>query len=265
MATNFGICLMSSIPVRRKNTDKSEMVTQLLFGELFEVLETVDDWLNIKTAYDDYEGWVDKKQATFISEQEYQTLQKQSQFICLDLVNTLKIDNEESSPILFGSVFPNLMEDTFKIAHTTYTFSGYSQNFNNQPNRDLLIENALIFLNAPYLWGGRTPFGIDCSGFTQIIYKSVGIKILRDASQQVEQGEKLHLLEEATPGDLLFFGKSEGRISHVGILLPNHRIIHASGKVRIDLIDHYGIYNQDIKDYTHQLRAISTFFPINDE
>ena len=116
-----------------------------------------------------------------------------------------------------------------------------------------------MYLNAPYLWGGRSPFGIDCSGFTQMVFKLCGIKLLRDAYQQAEQGYLINLLDEAHAGDLVFFDNEEGRITHTGILLPNNRIIHASGKVRIDTLDHHGIYNSETRRYSHKLRLIKRY------
>ena len=121
-----------------------------------------------------------------------------------------------------------------------------------------LINNALIFLNAPYLWGGRTPFGIDCSGFTQIVYRLQGINIPRDAHQQAEVGNTLSFIEESQEGDLAFFDDSEGEITHVGIIMNNNNIIHASGKVRIDKLDQQGIFNIEKKIHTHKLRIIKS-------
>ena len=113
-----------------------------------------------------------------------------------------------------------------------------------------------MYLNAPYLWGGKTPFGIDCSGFTQMVYKLNGYKIHRDASQQALEGEPLSFIEESEVGDLAFFDNDEGNIIHVGIIMENNYIIHASGKVRIDRLDHLGIYNPELKKHTHKLRVI---------
>ena len=113
-----------------------------------------------------------------------------------------------------------------------------------------------MFLNAPYLWGGKTPFGVDCSGFTQMVYKLNGYKLMRDASQQSKQGEALSFIEESEPGDLAFFDNEEGNIIHVGIIMDDNYIIHASGKVRIDRLDHLGIYNAEINKHTHKLRVI---------
>lgn len=123
-------------------------------------------------------------------------------------------------------------------------------------NKSNIVNTALLYLNTPYLWGGKTPFGIDCSGFTQMVYKLNGFNILRDASQQASQGEVLSFIEESSPGDLAFFDNNEGEITHVGIIMEDHRIIHAHGKVRIDLLDQSGIYNLDTKTHSHKLRVI---------
>lgn len=119
-----------------------------------------------------------------------------------------------------------------------------------------IIQTAFTYLNTPYLWGGKTPFGIDCSGFTQMVYKLNGYKLLRDASQQATQGEALSFIEESEPGDLAFFDNSEGTITHVGLIMEDNYIIHAHGKVRIDRLDHSGIYNVDKRKHTHKLRVI---------
>jgi cell wall-associated NlpC family hydrolase len=125
-------------------------------------------------------------------------------------------------------------------------------------NKEQLIETALMYLNAPYLWGGKTPFGIDCSGFTQMVYRLNGFKLMRDASEQAKQGDALSFIEESTPGDLAFFDNKEGAITHVGIIMENNHIIHAHGKVRIDRLDQTGIYNADLRTYSHKLRVIKS-------
>ena len=122
--------------------------------------------------------------------------------------------------------------------------------------KDNLIQTAFLYLNTPYLWGGKSPFGIDCSGFTQMVYKLNGYRLLRDASQQATQGEALSFIEESEAGDLAFFDDREGNINHVGIIMPDNYIIHVDGKVRIDRLDHTGIFNREKRNYTHQLRVI---------
>ncbi|MCY7361282.1 MAG: C40 family peptidase, partial [Ignavibacteria bacterium] len=123
-----------------------------------------------------------------------------------------------------------------------------------KPDEDQITEIALKYLNAPYLWGGRSPYGIDCSGFTQMVYKFFGIRLKRDAYQQAEQGRTIDYIDHTQTGDLAFFHNEDGKIKHVGIILQHKKIIHASGCVRIDSIDHHGIYNHDKKTYSHNLR-----------
>ncbi|OQX73152.1 MAG: hydrolase Nlp/P60 [Bacteroidetes bacterium 4484_249] len=253
----FGICLLSVVPVRSEPSDTSEMVTQVLFGDLIVINEKINNWLKIRIVYDNYEGWVDDKQIQIIDKDEFNRLNKETSQYSLDLVEVLQdVTNNVLIPVLIGSCIRNIENNQFSIQGKKFIFSGQL----SLPEQDIfinsVIENAMLFLNAPYLWGGKTPFGIDCSGFTQTVYKLSGVKLLRDASQQATQGESISLIAEAEPGDLLFFDNNEETITHVGILIGNQKVIHASGKVRIDKIDHQGIYNEDLKKYTHNLRLI---------
>lgn len=253
----FGICLLSIVPMRGEASDKSEMVNQLLFGDLVLIAERKGDWLFVRKAYDNYEGWVDKKQIEALDEQEYYSLNKANAIYIYDLADIIEDKSSNSFiPIVLGSTIRNINNNSFQIAGKEFHFSGDLTSINQHPSFAKIYETALLLLNAPYLWGGISPFGIDCSGFIQIVYKLVGINLLRDASQQATQGEQISLIEEAKPGDLLFFDNQEGAIVHVGILLNDQKIIHASGKVRIDSIDHQGIYNKELKKYTHNLRLI---------
>lgn len=256
---NFGICLLSVVPVRKSPSDSSEMTTQLLFGDLVQISHQHHQWYNIRQEYDNYEGWIDKKQLVTISEKTYRTLANLPTSVSLDLVNSLT-NNTSNFPqlILFGSSFPGMIKSTFYISDMIYTFEGETYQPGEEAKREDIIDNAYVFKGAPYLWGGKTPFGIDCSGFTQIVYKASGIRLLRDTKEQITQGETINILQEARPGDLAFFDNEEGEISHVGILLADNNIIHASGKVHIDGIDHEGIYNREEKKYTHKLRLIKT-------
>lgn len=257
----FGVCELSLVPVRSAPSDDAEMSTQLLFGDLFQVTQKYKNWVYIRQEFDNYEGWIDGKQYTPIEEQTYRTLINLPTSICLDYVNYLSSSNNTFLiPVLIGSSLHGLVRETFYIGDTIYTYEGEILLPDTQPERGQILENAMVFRNSPYLWGGKGPFGIDCSGFTQIVYKSSGLRLLRDASQQATQGKNVHLLSEASPGDLAFFDNEQGKITHVGILLTQDRIIHASGKVRVDNIDHQGIYNQDLKKYTHPLRLIKTLF-----
>ncbi len=257
---NYGISDLSIIPVRKEPSESSEMVTQLLFGEHFEIIEHAKNWSKIQLAFDNYEGWVDTKMMTHIGEDLFLNLNKELQVVANDTFNLVFQEEDYSNKLIVpGSSFPfcNYEEKSFQIADKKYFYQGkVSVSTKDENIRDSIIESALKYFNSPYLWGGRTPYGIDCSGLTQIVYKLNGIVLPRDASQQVKIGDPLTFVEEALPGDLAFFDNEEGRITHVGIIWDRHKIIHASGKVRIDNVDHQGIFNVDEKRYTHKLRVI---------
>lgn len=252
----FGICNLSLVPVRAEASDKSEMVNQLLFGETFEVIGTKQQWKKVRLHYDDYEGWIDEKQFKELTNEQYQALQSTPIFVNLDLLQIILFQNS-MMPLVLGCNLPFFANKTCKIGTDEYQYDGHVSDVSvPDSNKHLLVENANKYMNAPYLWGGRSPFGIDCSGLTQIVYKLSGIKLKRDAYQQAEQGHTLNFLEEAEPGDLAFFDNEEGRITHVGIVLPNRQIIHAHGRVRVDSLDHHGIYNIATQKYSHKLRLI---------
>jgi len=256
----FGFCNVSVIPLRSDPFEHSEMISQVLFGELLVVEEKKKKWCRIKLVDDGYEGWISNMQYQLIPESVFKKNSNSNPVFCYELVQLL-INKTENSliPIVIGSSFYGFKDDSFSISGTDYNFMGEVKNpedYKKENLRNELISTAKIYLNAPYLWGGKTPFGIDCSGFTQIVCKINGIPILRDASQQAGQGETLNLLSEAKAGDLAFFDNEDGEINHTGILLGDNQIIHASGKVRIDKIDHEGIYNTSLGSYTHKLRLI---------
>lgn len=253
------ICLLSIVPCRSEDNDRSEMVTQLLFGDLVEVKSRKDSWVKIKNLDDGYLAWVDEKQIHFISKSLYEKLAAQNHSFSHDLVSPLiNTEDENIQTILIGSKIRSAISDKneFTIDKTNFKLEGEVRVIPKKFNRNQLIEDAFAYLNAPYLWGGKTPMGIDCSGFIQMVYAMNGIQLPRDASQQAEIGHALSFIEEAQEGDLAFFDNVEGRIIHVGIMLKNNRIIHASGKVRVDRIDHQGIFRDDLNDYSHSLRII---------
>jgi gamma-D-glutamyl-L-lysine dipeptidyl-peptidase len=263
----FGICLQSVIPVRAVPSHKSEMVNQVLFGEQYRVLQKDNGWLMIRQSFDNYEGWISAKQHHALEEQEFIRLFDMDATVTIDLVQLLSNETRQTIlPILLGSTLPGFDGRHFTVSKETYSFEGLingSTLFEKAvtPKERLkakqsIIDDALLYLNAPYLWGGRTPFGIDCSGFVQMVYKLKKIPLLRDASQQASQGEPLNFVSEAEPGDLAFFDNEEGNIIHAGIIMDRNRIIHASGRVRVDIIDHEGIYNEEEQRYTHKLRII---------
>lgn len=242
----YGICHLSIIPVRSVADDTSEMVTQLLYGEHFKILEQRKLWSKIRSAFDKCEGWVHNNQLTIIEESQYNEQENtNTPNYTNDLVSFIESDKNNLMPIVLGSIFN---------ASSNHAHEG-NLTFNIQA-KPSLIKTALLYLNAPFLWGGKTPFGIDCSGFTQMVYKINGHRLLRTASEQATQGDALSFIEESEAGDLAFFDNNEGVIDHVGIIMENNYIIHAHGKVRIDRIDHTGIFNYESKTYTHKLRVI---------
>ena len=248
----FGICNLAIIPLREEASDKSEIVSQVLFGEHFEVLEQLKQWTYIKMQYDGYNGWIDTKQFQVISELNYNRLTKDSIILNADLIEYITAPSNILIPIPLGSSLSFLNYN--EINTSNFHFEG--TRISGIEPKNCLLNSAFMYLNAPYLWGGKTPFGIDCSGFTQMVYKLNGYKLQRDASQQAQQGEALSFIEESEPGDLAFFDNEDGKIIHVGIILENNYIIHASGKVRIDRLDHLGIYNAEVNRHTHRLRVI---------
>jgi hypothetical protein len=253
----YGICNLSIVPVRAEPSDSSEMVTQLLFGEHFTITETQQKWIKICQAWDRYEGWISSKQYVAIDANKFEELNTDHPVLMADIANVLVHKNtRESMALVMGSVLPCYQKPFCSIGDEIYLYEGNIQIKHPTKIRHNIIETAYNYLNSPYLWGGKSPFGIDCSGFTQMVYKLCGIKILRDTKQQAQMGTALSFIEEAVPGDLAFFDNEEGKIIHVGIVLKQNKIIHASGCVRIDTLDHQGIYNASAKTYTHNLRVI---------
>jgi hypothetical protein len=243
----YGICNLSIVPVRLQPDDATEMVTQLLYGEYFKILEERGKWSRIRIASDSFEGWIDNRQYLKIEEAAFYELNEAKPIYSADLIDYLIDEYSNLTAIPLGAVLnyaPNL-----KHSHDGSVFYGEKEKSN-------LISTALLYLNAPSLWGGKSPFGIDCSGLTQMVYMVNGYSLLRNSAQQATQGEPLSFIEESEPGDLAFFDNNEGLITHVGIMMKDNYIIHVNGKVRIDRIDHSGIFNTDLNRHTHQLRVI---------
>lgn len=250
----YGICNLSIVPLRIEPNDRSEMVSQVLFGEHFIVLETLQKWSKIRLAFDNYEGWIDTNQYLPIFEENYFEIEESKNALAGELIDLVTDENDNFLTIAIGATLPFYNDKNFKLGNINYRYEG--KVFKEKLPKESLIEMASSFLNSPYLWGGKTPFGIDCSGFTQMVYKLCGYKLLRDAGQQATQGEALSFIEESEPGDLAFFDNEEGVIVHVGIIMNDNYIIHAHGKIRIDRIDHSGIFNVDTQRHTHKLRVI---------
>lgn len=251
----FGFCDLAVVPVRTEPSDKAEMSTQLLFGDILEVIDQAGSWFRVKNIFDGYPGWVDAKQFRELEQDEFIRLSTAPVFINKQLNAEYVLHEGEMIRIPSGCSFYGLANQTMTIAGEKYQLEGTAYPFAYNGVDDLL-KSALNYLSCPYLWGGKTYLGLDCSGLTQAVYKQHGISLLRDAVQQATQGELINFLSDGRPGDLVFFDNAEGQIVHVGILLDNQQILHCSGKVRIDSIDHQGIFNREANRYTHSLRLI---------
>jgi gamma-D-glutamyl-L-lysine dipeptidyl-peptidase len=246
----YAICNLGIVPLRSHPAHDSEMLSQVLYGETFKVLEERGKWSRIRTSYDNFEAWMDNKQMLKINEERYRVLNINHPSLSADLIEFVS-GNDTLIPVPMGAVV-----DGLDLLSTV--FSG---NVTRGPKtKGQLVETAYLYLNAPFLWGGKTPFGIDSSGFTQMVYKLNGYRLFRSAAEQAKQGESLSFIEESAPGDLAFFDNSEGVIDHVGIMMGDNYIIHADGKVRLDRIDHSGIYNAELRKHTHHLRVIKQIF-----
>ena len=251
----YGICNLAVIPMRAEPSERSEQVSQVLFGEAFEILERREGWAQIVTAADNYTGWVNRLQFAMLGHLNYQQLLKNRPKVTYKAVTQAwKIRDNSVLYLPAGSSLSFLTGTTCYIEKEKFEIIGQ---IGQNESIDLVAKS---FLNAPYLWGGRTHFGIDCSGFTQMVFKLKGFQLKRDASMQAGQGRLVESISSALIGDLAFFKNENDKITHVGMLLNREHIIHASGKVKIDMIDEKGIYSVEQSRYTHKLALIKRIF-----
>jgi cell wall-associated NlpC family hydrolase len=245
------ICENVFVPLRSGPSHKSEMLSQILFGEKYTVEEKSGSWMKIETLFDKYKGWIDMNHLQHTQDEEYS---------CGHVLNMalLCYKNDKTKLVLEAGCEiynPDFEDRTFSVGKNIYHTS---HDFSNKhiATTDTLPDTGMRFINSPYIWGGRVPSGIDCSGFTQLVYKIHGISIRRESRMQVEEGRNIDFIDEAEPGDLVFFDDERGIISHVGMIISRGLVIHASGRVRIDSIDHQGIFKPEINSYSHKLREI---------
>ncbi|MCR6719903.1 MAG: C40 family peptidase [Chitinophagaceae bacterium] len=250
---SFAIIKVPAAPVRRKARHQAEMINQLLFGEAVKICkEKKGGWIKVRSLHDQYEGWLTAHMLEMVSENEART---PVEFITAAPVTSVQF-GDSSMSVPAGSVLRLLAGQEGKIGNLHYQFEGDAikrpvEKFDSER----LWQTTSAWLNAPYLWGGRTIMGVDCSGFTQVVFKQLGIDLPRDAWQQAQEGETVKRLKDVMPGDLAFFDDRD-EIVHVGILLSSEKIIHAAGKVRIDTIDKKGIINVETGKRTHSLRIV---------
>ena len=242
-----GICILPVIPMRKRKSDTSEMINQILFGESFKVLKKQNKWSYIELLHDQYQGWIDNSQ--------YIITKKNTQnfIISNKKYSNIKIKSIKQT-LLLGSFVPQnkQLRAQINIKENLHfcTIKPFDIWFKKIANK---------YLNTPYLWGGRSPMGIDCSGYTQMVYRFFNIQLPRDAHQQEKKGAEVKNIQKIKVGDLAFFEKNKA-ITHVGVIIGKNKIIHASGKVRVDLIDKKGIFNLDSQSYSHKLKSLKRVF-----
>lgn len=255
-----GISLYSVIPVRSDAREGAEQNTQMLFGELAQVLEEQDRWTHIRLESDGQEGWVDTKMIAPIAGDDlkaYKAALKKAATVAFPMTYAVSENNGQTIPLTAGTRLTNYKDGRFEVLGVGFRIDpSMVITAPRELNQETLLQTVRFFLNTPYLWGGKNALGMDCSGFTQIVMSLFGKSLLRNASEQVTQGDPVNDLSQAKAGDLAFFDHEDGRISHVGIVIDPERIIHCSGRVKVEKLDPTGIFNAETGEYSHHLVQI---------
>lgn len=255
-----GIALYSIVPVRAEASEAAEQNTQILFGETFDILEEKPRWRRVRLHTDGQEGWIDAKMCTPMSEKEHQSYAAalpSAAIVAFPVAYAVSENNGQTIPLTAGTRLANYNQGRFEILGVGFRVDP-SMVIEKSPdlNEQNLLQAVRFFLNIPYLWGGKNAMGMDCSGFTQVILSLFGKSLKRNASEQVTQGRKIADLTKVHAGDLVFFDHEDGKISHVGIVIDNERVIHCSGRVKVEKLDDTGIFNAETGAYSHHLVAI---------
>jgi len=254
------LSLHSIVPVRAEAREGAEQNTQMLFGELAQVLEEQDRWTRIRLDSDGQEGWVDTKMIAPIAGDDlkaYKAALKKAATVAFPMTYAVSENNGQTIPLTAGTRLTNYQDGRFEVLGVGFRIDpSMVITGPRELNQETLLQTARFFLNTPYLWGGKNALGMDCSGFTQIVMSLFGKSLLRNASEQVTQGDPVNDLSQARAGDLAFFDHEDGRISHVGIVIDAERIIHCSGRVKVEKLDPTGIFNAETGEYSHHLTQI---------
>ena len=250
-------------PVRQEPSERSEQVTQLLFGEPCEVLERLPRWTKVRAIHDGQEGWVDSKMLTELHAEHPIQPTGNEAVVALPMAIATDMETGDERMLTLGTGLPNYAHGTFEVLNRKYLIDPATVVIPQQAHALSPANIALSLLNTPYLWGGKNAMGMDCSGFTQVVYTVLGVRLLRNASEQITQGVPVPSLAEAQPGDLAFFDHADRdpeatNISHVGLLLDAEHIIHCSGCVHVDAIDETGIRLPN-GERTHHLVQIKRY------
>ncbi len=264
----YGLVKLPLVPLRADSNERSEMVSQLLFGEYVKIIEVQEKWLYIENLQDGYQAWADRKMIETVSESAFSKNREMPiTKICSPYASIYNPVSKQTILIPGGSILYDLQADKFKLRDESWTLIDINcvQNPHKQPLAQEVLQQfvtntAMAYLNAPYLWGGKSVLGIDCSGLVQIVYSIIGIGLPRDSSQQVHEGKAIENLAKSLAGDLVFFGDEKAKITHVGILKSKTEVIHASAWVKLEQIDERGIISSTSSEYTHKLQAIRRMF-----
>lgn len=261
----YGICPFSVVSLRVSAVDTSEICTQLLFGELAEVLEHKGKaWIKVRCHHDHTIAWMHRNQLQAVTAEEFETYQTDFAY-CLDLIQPA-VANDHFLPIPLGARLPLFDGLKFQLGNKSYQFSGQAVAAKKMPPTAKLLEKlARRYLYAPQLHGGRSPLGIDSDGLVQLLFQLLNIRLPRKADQQKQYGEAIDFVEQSRAGDLAFFENRKGRIIHVGIVLENAQILHVSDCVRIDRLDHFGIFDENKQHYSHKLRILRRLLSITEQ
>lgn len=258
----LGITTAGIVPLRREKSERSVLASQALFGEMVEVLREEGRWCRVRMLHDGTEGWMRKDGFVGVDEEFVRCSMDGVPFVTRDMFSIVMRDGDWVGQLVpAGSVLPLYERTTgcFRVGDDTYRLVGSLPVVGTGNARESIARYALMYYNAPYVTGGRSPRGIDNTGLVQMAYRLAGVCVPRQLASLAAGGQTLSFLEEALPGDVVLFGDESGAVTHAGLLWEAGRVIHASGRVRVDKIDHHGIFNETTKRYTHALKLIKRF------